>query len=64
MAWVNIREARKTDAKKIFELMQQQAAEQNTDLPSHLTHEGTCGCTTSTLVLSDHLIKKRRRNVM
>ncbi|KAK8398476.1 hypothetical protein O3P69_003968 [Scylla paramamosain] len=39
MAGINIREARKTDAKKIFELMQQQATEQNTVLPSHLTHE-------------------------
>lgn len=40
MAGVNIRKAEKTDAKKIYELMQQQAAEQNTTLPPHLTCEG------------------------
>ena len=40
MASINIREAKKTDAKKIYELMQQQAAEQNTVLPPHLTYEG------------------------
>ncbi|MPC44514.1 uncharacterized protein LOC123516901 [Portunus trituberculatus] len=49
MARVNIREAKEADAKKIFELMQQQATEQNTFLPSHFTHEvladGTWGPT-------------------